>query len=141
MQERVEQTWAPHRLLSFLLTIFAGLALALAAIGLYGVVTYTAQRRWREIGLRFALGAQRADIRALVLGHGLRLLAAGLIIGGSGALICARLLRTFLFGVNAFDPAIYLAASALLALAVLIACWLPARRAALVEPIVVLRSE
>jgi putative ABC transport system permease protein len=141
MQERVEQTWAPHRLLSFLLTIFAGLALALAAIGLYGVVTYTALRRWREIGLRFALGAQRADIRALVLGHGLRLLAAGLILGGSGALICARLLRTFLFGVNAFDPAIYLAASALLALAVLIACWLPARRAALVEPIVVLRSE
>src|SRR6185295_2550965 len=95
MQERVEETWTAHRLLTFLLGIFSLLALALATVGLYGVIAYTALRRLREIGVRIALGAQRADIRALILGHGLRLLGAGLLIGAAGALAGSRLLRSF----------------------------------------------
>ncbi|HEX4666943.1 MAG TPA: ABC transporter permease [Chthoniobacterales bacterium] len=141
MQERVEETWAAQRLLSFLLGIFSLLALALATVGLYGVIAYTALRRLREIALRFALGAQRADIRALVLGHGLRLLGAGLAIGAVGVLASSRLLRSFLFGVNPLDLSIYLGVGLLLALAALLASWLPARRAARVEPMMVLRAE
>jgi putative ABC transport system permease protein len=141
MQERVEETWTAHRLLTFLLGIFSLLALALATVGLYGVIAYTALRRLREIGVRIALGAQRADIRALILGHGLRLLGAGLLIGAAGALACSRLLRSFLFGVSPLDPAIYLAVGGLLALAALLAAWLPARRASRVDPVTILHAE
>jgi ABC-type antimicrobial peptide transport system permease subunit len=137
----VEETWTAHRLLTFLLGIFSLLALALATIGLYGVIAYTALRRLREIGVRFALGAQRADIRALILWHGLRLLGAGLLVGAAGALACSRLLRNFLFGVNALDPSIYLTVGVLLALAALFASWLPARRASRLDPAITLRAE
>ena len=141
MQERVEETWTAHRLLTFLLGIFSLLALALATIGLYGVIAYTALRRLREIGVRFALGAQRADIRSLILGHGFRLLGAGLLIGAGGALACSRLLRSFLFGVNPLDPSIYLAVGGLVALAALLAAWLPARRASRIDLLTILRAE
>ena len=141
MQERVEETWVAPRLLTFLLGIFSLLALALATIGLYGVIAYTAARRLREIGVRFALGARRAHIRTLILGHGLRLLGLGLAIGAAGALASSRLLRSFLFGVSPFDPSIYLAVGLLLACAALLAAWLPARRAARLNPITVLRNE
>ena len=141
MQERVEETWTAHRLLTFLLGIFSLLALALATVGLYGVIAYTALRRLREIGVRIALGAQRADIRALILGHGLRLLGAGLLIGAAGALAGSRLLRSFLFGVSPLDPAIYLAVGGLLSLAALLAAWLPARRASRVDPVTILHAE
>jgi putative ABC transport system permease protein len=141
MMDRVEETWAAPRLLTFLLAVFAGLALVLATIGLYGVIAYTAVRRLREIGVRLALGAQRADIRTLILSHGLRLLGIGLFAGVIGALVCSRLLRSVLFGVDAVDPAIYFGVSALLALAALFASWLPAQRASRVDPIVTLRAE
>ncbi len=127
MMDRVEETWAAPRLLTFLLAVFAGLALVLATIGLYGVIAYTAVRRLREIGVRLALGAQRGDIRTLILGHGLRLLGIGLLAGVVGALVCSRLLRSVLFEVDAVDPSIYLGVSALLALAALFASWLPAQ--------------
>ncbi|HET7512551.1 MAG TPA: ABC transporter permease [Chthoniobacterales bacterium] len=141
MQERVEETWATHRLLSLLLGVFALLALALATVGLYGVIAYTALRRLREIGLRFALGAQRADIRALIVGHGLRLLGLGLAIGAAGALVSSRVLRSVLFEINPLDPTIYLGVSLLLGLAALLAAWLPARRASQVDPVVLLHTE
>ena len=141
MQERVEETWATHRLLSLLLGVFALLALALATVGLYGVIAYTALRRLREIGLRFALGAQRADIRALIVGHGLRLLGLGLAIGAAGALVSSRVLRSVLFEINPLDPTIYLGVGLLLGLAALLAAWLPARRASQVDPVVLLHTE
>jgi ABC-type antimicrobial peptide transport system permease subunit len=115
--------------------------LLLATIGLYGVIAYTAVRRIREIGVRLALGAQRADIRALILGHGFRLLVLGLAIGVLAAFGSSRLLRSVLFDVGGIDPVIYIGVSGLLALAALLACWLPARRASRVDPMITLRAE
>src|SRR3954452_1960020 len=100
MEERVAETWASQRLLTFLLTIFAGLALLLAAVGLYGVLAYSAARRSREIAVRLTLGARPAHIRGLVLGHGLRLFAVGIIAGALAVLASASVIRSFLFGVS-----------------------------------------
>ncbi len=141
MMQRVEETWATPRLLTFLLVIFAGLALVLATIGLYGVISYTALRRMREIGVRLALGAQRGDIRALIVGQGMRLLLIGLAIGVVGGLACSRLLRSFLYEVQAVDLSVYLGVSVLLAIAAAIASWIPARRAARLDPMITLRAE
>lgn len=141
MLDRVRDTWATQRLLSFLLTVFAGLALGLATIGLYGVIAYTAVGRLREIGVRLALGAQRSHIRALILGHGVRLLTVGLVSGFAAAAGTSRLLSSFLFNVRALDPLTYVAGALLLGTATLFACWLPARRAARVDPIITLRAE
>lgn len=141
MMERVEETWAAPRLLTFLLGVFAVLALVLAAIGLYGVISYSALRRMREIGVRLALGAQRSDIRALIVSQGMQLLGTGLAIGAAGAIASSRVLRSFLFEVNALDPLIYLGVSLLLALVTALACWLPARRASRVDPMITLRAE
>ena len=141
MMDRLGETWAGPRLLTFLLTVFAGLALLLATIGLYGVISYNVLRRRREIGVRLAVGAQRSDIRTLIVGQGAKLLAVGLTIGLAGTLLSARLLRSVLFEVNAIDPLIYLGVSVLLALAALLACWIPARRAAQTDPMITLRSE
>lgn len=141
MLERVEETWAAPRFISFLLLVFAGLALLLSTVGLYGVLSYSALRRLREIGIRLALGAQRSDIRTLILGQGVRLLTVGLTIGLAGIVVFSRALRSFLFEVDPIDPPIYLGVSVLLALAAILACWIPARRAAGVDPLVTLRSE
>jgi putative ABC transport system permease protein len=141
MLDRVQETWAGPRFLSFLLMIFAGLALLLSLVGLYGVLSYSALSRLREIGIRLAVGAQRSDIRALILGQGLRLLAVGLMLGLAGALACSRVLGSFLFEVKAIDPVIYAVVSGLLAAAALLAGWIPARRASRVDPIVTLRAE
>ena len=141
MQERVEETWATPRLMSFLLVCFATLALTLAAVGLYGVMAYHGLHRIREIGVRLALGALPSQIRAMILAQGVRLLGSGLLLGFLGAFAVARVLRSLLFGVSAADPLIYVAVTAVLAGAALIACWLPARRASRVDPIVTLRAE
>jgi ABC-type antimicrobial peptide transport system permease subunit len=141
MEERVAETWSTHRLLSFLLAIFAGLALLLAAVGLYGVLAYTALRRFREIAVRIALGARPANIRGLVLGHGFRLFGLGTILGSLGVISSAHLIRSFLFGVAPIDPEIYVSVGILLSLVTLLAAWLPARRACRVNPIAALRSE
>ena len=95
----------------------------------------------REIGLRLALGAQRGDIRALIVGQGMRLLVIGLSLGVAGAFASSALLRSVLFKVDSVDPAIYLGVSFLLAGAAILACWFPARRAARVDPMITLRSE
>ncbi len=141
MEERVAETWATHRLLSFLLAIFAGLALLLAAVGLYGVLAYTAFRRLREIAVRLALGARPAHIRGLVLGHGLRLFGIGIAVGALGVVASSNLIRSFLFGVTPLDPQIYLAVGLILSLVTILAAWIPARRACRVNPIVALRAE
>ena len=141
MRERVDQTWATQRLLSWLLTVFATLALGLAIIGIYGVIAYTSLKRLREIGVRLALGAQRIQIQNLILAHGARLLLTGTLCGWIAATLVGQLLRTVLFQVPTFDPGIYLGVGALLLVATMGACWWPARRATRVDPIVVLRAE
>ena len=141
MEERVAETWATHRLLTFLLAIFAGLALLLAAVGLYGVLAYTAFRRLREIAVRLALGARPAHIRGLVLGHGLRLFGIGIGVGALAVAASAGVIRSFLFGVSPLDAQTYLAVGLILSVVTILAAWLPARRACRVNPIVALRSE
>jgi putative ABC transport system permease protein len=141
MEDRVADTWVTHRLLSFLLAIFAGLALLLAAVGLYGVLAYTALRRLREMAVRIAFGATPANIRGLVFGHGFRLFGIGLALGAVAVIASAQLIRSFLFGVTPLDPQIYAAVGITLAVVTLLAAWLPARRACRVNPIVALRAE
>jgi putative ABC transport system permease protein len=141
MLDRVQETWGTHRLLSFLFSIFAGLALLLATIGLYGLLAYTTLKRVREIGIRLALGARPAQIRALVLSHGLQLLLIGSIIGLLSALALSRALQSVLFDVKGIDPRIYFGVGLLLFGATLLASWIPARRASRVDPIIALRTE
>ncbi len=141
MQERVEETWATPRLMSFLLVCFAVLALTLAVVGLYGVMAFHGLHRMREIGVRLALGAMPAQIRAMMLRQGMRLLGAGLVIGFVGAFLAARVIQSLLFSVSASDPLIYATVTLVLAGAALVACWIPARRAARVNPIITLRAE
>jgi putative ABC transport system permease protein len=141
MQDLVAETWATPRLMSFLLATFSGLALTLALVGLYGVMSYNGVRRMREIGVRLALGARRRQISAMMLGQGIRLLAMGLVAGFAGALALSRVIRSLLFQVNASDPAIYAAVSVLLVFTAILACWIPARRAARVDPMIILRTE
>jgi putative ABC transport system permease protein len=141
MQERVEETWATPRLMSFLLVCFAVLALTLAVIGLYGVMAFNGLRRMREIGVRLALGAMPAQIRTMMLKQGMRLLGAGLVLGFVGAIALSRVVRSLLFGVSANDPVIYATVTLVLAAAALFACWIPARRASRVNPMITLRAE
>jgi putative ABC transport system permease protein len=141
MQERVEETWATPRLMSFLLVCFAALALTLAVVGLYGVMAFNGLRRMREIGVRLALGAMPAQIRTMMLRQGMRLLGGGLILGFVGAFALSRVIRSVLFGVSANDPLIYGAVTLVLVCAALFACWIPARRASRVNPMITLRAE
>ena len=141
MLDRVQETWGTHRLLSFLFSIFAGLALVLATIGLYGLLAYTTLKRVREIGIRLALGARPAQIRALVLSHGLQLLLIGSVFGLVAAFALSRALQTVLFEVKGTDPRIYLGVGALLFAATFLASWIPARRASRVDPIQALREQ
>jgi len=141
MLDRVEESWGSQRLLSFLFSIFAGLALILATIGLYGLLAYMTLKRVREIGVRLALGARPAQIRALILSHGMHLLAVGSAIGFAAAFALSRALQGLLFEVKGVDARIYLGVGALLFAATFLASWLPARRAARVDPIVALRTE
>jgi len=141
MTDRVHETWGAQRLLSFLFSMFAALALLLATIGLYGLLAYTTLRRVREIGIRLALGARPAQIRTLVLAHGMQLLLIGSGIGVLGTLAISRALQTVLFETSGLDPRIYLGVGAVLFTATLLASGLPARRASRVDPIVALRYE
>jgi putative ABC transport system permease protein len=141
MSDRVRGTWGAQRLLSFLFSIFAGLALLLATIGLYGLLAYTTLKRIPEIGIRLALGARPAQIRGLILWHGMHLLLIGSVIGLAAAFALSHVLQTILFEVKGIDPRIYLGVGALLFLATLFASWIPARRASRVDPIIALRAE
>jgi predicted permease len=132
---------APSRAIMILFVAFAGLALLLAGVGLYGVISYTVSQATRDLGVRMALGAQRRDILQLVLSEGLLLALGGLTIGVAGALLLTRLLSDMLYGVTAADPATYLIVFLSLAAVALLASFLPARRAMRVDPIVALRYE
>jgi putative ABC transport system permease protein len=124
-----------------LLSIFAAFALLLAAVGLFGVISYIVQQRTHEIGIRMALGAQKADVLRLVVGQGLRLALIGVAAGISGALGLTRFLSGLLYGVKPDDPLTFVAVSVLLTMVALLASWLPAHRAANVDPMVALRHE
>jgi putative ABC transport system permease protein len=124
-----------------LLTVFAATALLLAAIGIYGVIAYSVQRRMQELGIRLALGANRGDVFKLVILQGMKLTMAGVVIGLAIAFGVTRLLASLLFGVKAFDPITFAAVAAVLTLVALLATYIPARRAAAIEPSDALRYQ
>lgn len=139
MQSRVAAASAQARFSAVLLSLFAGISLALAVIGIYGVMSFTVVRRTREIGIRMALGADRQRVLALIVREGLLLTAAGGVIGLAAALALTRVLGAFLFEVTPSDPGTYVAIVFLLLAAALLASWIPARRAAQVHPVDALR--
>jgi predicted permease len=139
LEEVVAASVGQRRLMLLLLALFAAAALLLAAVGLYGVVAYTVTERTREIGIRMALGAQRADVLGMVLLHGARLGGLGIVLGAGVALAVTRVLASQLYDVKPTDPATLAGVALLLFAAALLASWLPARRAASLEPMGALR--
>jgi predicted permease len=141
LQERIDDSLHADRLISVLCGTFSLLALTLTCVGLYGVLSFSVARKTSEIGIRMALGAEPGNIFRLFVGRGMRLVMAGLAVGLAGALASASLLKSLLFGVGRGDPITYLGICVLLALAAFAACFLPARRATRVDPLVALRNE
>jgi putative ABC transport system permease protein len=141
MDAVVAQALGQERLMMWLLGIFAGVALLLASIGIYGAVAYTVEQRTGEIGVRMALGAQTKDVVRLVVNQGMKPVVIGLVIGIVSAVALGRLIASQLYQVSAHNPALLAGATVLLAAIALVACLLPARRATLVDPIQALRTE
>ena len=141
MAEVLDQALAMRWFNTVVISLFAGSSLLLAMVGIYGVIAWTVRQRTREIGVRMALGAQRRAVLALVLGRGLKLAGAGIVLGLIGAIRSTQLLRSLLFGVGPTDPITFVVVPLLLVVVALLACWLPARRAAAVDPMEALRSE
>lgn len=141
MQDVIRESIAASLRLRFLLTLFGGLALALGVLGMYGVLSNSVRRRYREFGIRMAVGATPAAVVTGVMRRGLSMVAAGVALGLVIALLLGRAFASLLFGINPADPAVFLGASAILGGAGLLAAWLPARRAARVDPMVTLRVE
>jgi predicted permease len=141
LEQDIAKSLAARRQVFTLLGLFAVVALGLAALGLYGVLAHAVALRRNEIGIRMALGAQRTDVLRLVLRHGLGLTLLGLAIGVAGALVLTRVLRSHLYEVGTTDPATFVGVSILLIVVALLACLIPARRAARVDPITALRTE
>jgi ABC-type antimicrobial peptide transport system permease subunit len=139
--QQIEQTLYQERLMSRLSSFFAVLALMLACIGLYGLLSYEVARRTRELGIRMALGAQKRELMRLVVGRGILLALAGAAIGIGTATAVTRLMVAFLYGVHPYDPATFASVGILLVLVALAACSIPARRAMRVDPMVALRYE
>jgi putative ABC transport system permease protein len=140
-QSLLDASIGPRRFLKQLLAIFSALALLLATIGIYGVISYSTSQRIHEIGVRMALGAQRRDVLRLVLGEGMWISAIGVAVGFAAALVLTRFLSSQLFGVSATDPLTFSSVALLLAAVALLACYVPARRAMRVDPLVALRYE
>src|SRR5258708_3304061 len=138
---QTEGTLQNERSLSTLSTAFGILALVLACLGLYGITAYSVAARTREIGIRMALGARPDDVHRMVIRQGMRLALTGILIGLAGAFVASRVLISLLFGISEADSLIYGAVSVLLILVALAACYLPARRAARVDPMIALRYE
>ena len=141
MEQRVSEAAAQPRFRTLLLGIFAALALILASVGIYGIISYSVTERTHEIGLRVALGAQRKHIFKLIVVQGMKLVLIGVGIGLVGAFILTRVMSTFLFGVSATDPLTFGGITLLLLVVAFLACYLPARRATRVDPMVALHYE
>jgi putative ABC transport system permease protein len=141
MNEVVSKSMVQPRFLALLLATFSGIALFLAAIGIYGVMAYSVAQRTQEIGVRMALGARPLHVLRLVLGQSLGMLLIGIVIGLAGAFALTRLMRTLLFEITATDPLTYVTVIGLLTVVALLACYIPARRAAKVDPLIALRYE
>jgi putative ABC transport system permease protein len=141
MEMVIGETLRPSRFNTLLLGIFAAIALVLAVVGIYGVVAWNVTQRTREVGIRQALGASRGDVLRLVIGQGMRIVLLGLVIGLAASLAVTRTLQSLLFEISAFDVSTFLVVSGLLATVALLACWIPARRATRVDPVIALRAE
>jgi predicted permease len=141
MEQTLTQSVAARRFSMLLLTVFAIVALALASLGIYGLMSYAVAQRTREIGVRMALGAQSGNVLRLVIGQGMKLAFVGVATGLVASLALTRTMKNLLFGVSATDPLTFIAIALLLALVTLLACWIPARRAIKIDPLTVLRQE
>ena len=141
LESMVDRALGQPRFYVLLLSIFAALAVVLAVVGIYGVIAYTVQQRTREIGIRIALGASRERVVGMVVRRGLALAILGIALGTVGSYALTRVLRTLLFGVSARDPMTFVAVAALLGGVALVASWVPARRAARVDPLTAMRAD
>ena len=141
MDEVVSDSVAERRLTMLLLTMFAGVALLLAAIGIYGVIAYGVTQRTQEIGIRMALGAQQSDVLRMVVKQALVMALAGIVVGGTGALLLTRLMQGLLFQVKPADPVTFIVVSGILAAVAVLASYIPGRRATRVDPVIALRAE
>ena len=140
-EEYISRSLARPRFNTLLLSIFAGTALLLTAIGIYGVLAYSVAQRTSEIGIRIALGAGKSSIFRLIVGQAMTLVGISLVLGLAGAFAATRLLNSLLFGVGASDPGTFVGIVLLVSAVAFIAAWLPARRATRVDPIIALRAE
>ena len=141
MGELYSASTATPRTIALLLLAFAGVGLALGAVGIYGVISYAVTQRTRELGIRVALGAMQGRIVSMVVGEGIRMAGIGIVLGAAAAVVAARALRTLVFGVATTDLATYGAVAAILTVVALAASYIPARRASRVDPLIALRSD
>jgi putative ABC transport system permease protein len=141
MEEYIAATTATPRFNTTLLAIFAAVALVLTIVGLYGVMSYSVAQRTNEIGIRMALGAQTRDVLKLIVSQGFKLVILGLVLGLGGAFLAMKVISSLLFGVTTKDPYTFIAVALVLLVIALVACYIPARRAARVDPLVALRYE
>ena len=141
MEEIIAESLAVRRVSMIVLCVFAALALGLASMGIYGVISYLVGQRTHEIGIRMALGAKQSDVLRQILSQSMKLTLIGIAIGLLAALGLTRLMANLLFGVSATDPVTFVGVGAILAIVALAACFVPARRATKVDPIVALRYE
>jgi len=141
MSDVLSSSVASPRFNTTLLLVFAGIALLLASVGIYGVMSFSVTQRTHEIGIRIALGARPAEVRRMVISHGMTLAVAGIALGIAGSLALTRLMTTLLYQVKATDPGTFALVAAVLALVAFLANYIPARRATRIDPLTALRHE